>query len=376
MILNNFEPPFGGPELQVAAITSRLRERGHEVIIIARGTNTAPQYEEIHGLPVYRLQRKGCGSVDCWRQLSIMRDRFDVIHVHGVGRLASAAILFARLHGKKVFVKVTTAGHIIKELPPGAKGMLKALLPFRWLKPALLKQAHGIIAISDEILAELEKTGFSGKKISYIPNGVDLEKYRPATDEEKLELRKQLGLPPEKKVYIFTGKITSRKGIDTLLQAWQGAAALRGRAVLVLVGSGAGQSDNAEEWACRFVTEQNLGDAVVFAGARTNIPEYLAAADCFVFPSRREGLPNSLLEAMAANLLCLASDIGGNRDVIMHGETGMLVPAERVADWSEALENALLQNDPALGAQARELIKSKFSLDATVEKLIELYESE
>jgi glycosyltransferase involved in cell wall biosynthesis len=178
MLLNNFEPPFGGPELQAIAIASRLMEREHQVMLVAKGTGNAPQSEQINGISVYRLNRKGCSSIEAWFQLLKLKDQFDIIHVHGVGRLASIAIYFARKHGKKVYVKVTTAGHIVKEVKPGVLGMLKNLSPFRGKKVALLKKADGMIGMSDELLAEMEKHGFLTEKIFYIPNGVDTGKFR------------------------------------------------------------------------------------------------------------------------------------------------------------------------------------------------------
>jgi glycosyltransferase involved in cell wall biosynthesis len=161
--------------------------------------------------------------------------------------------------------------------------------------------------------------------------------------------------------------------MDILLQAWQRTANVRDQAVLVLVGSGTGQSDNLEEWARQFVQEHALSDTVIFAGAQQNVDEYLSAADYFVFPSRREGLPNSLLEAMATNLVCLVSDIGGNTDIIIDEQTGILIPVESIDCWAKALDSAILKPALALGENAGTLIKIKYSINRTVEKLEELY---
>ena len=92
MLLNNFEPPFGGPELQALNISKKLIGCGHEILFISKGSGQAPEYEVVEGIPVYRLNKRGLASVEAIYQLWKLRDEFDIIHVHGVGRLASVAI--------------------------------------------------------------------------------------------------------------------------------------------------------------------------------------------------------------------------------------------------------------------------------------------
>lgn len=372
MLLHNFEPPFGGPERQAIQIATCLRDRGHQVIIVAKGTGRAPAHEVYEGLPVYRLNTPGLASLEAVYRLWRLRDSFDVIHVHGVGRLASAAVNFARRFHKRVYVKVTTAGHIIKQLPPGPRGWLKGLSPFRRQRAKLLQHADGMIAISEEIKAELARYGFPGDKIFYISNGVDTRRFHPVAPAEKLALRNKLGLPPDKAMVIFTGKITRRKGVDTLLRAWR-QAAVHDRAVLVLAGSGHGQPDSMEEWLDRFIIENGLAASVIRPGAVADVAPYLAASDCFVFPSRREGLPNSLLEAMASGLLCIASDIGGNRDLILPEQTGVLLPVADIDAWAAAMCSAVRNPRPALGAAAAAFINANYCLDVTVDRLERLF---
>jgi glycosyltransferase involved in cell wall biosynthesis len=193
-------------------------------------------------------------------------------------------------------------------------------------------------------------------------------------DHEKIVLRKKLRLPLEKTVFIFTGKITRRKGIDILLRAWQRASNIQHKALLLLVGSGAGQSDNLEEWARRFVKEHGLSNTVIFAGEQKYVHEYLASADCFVFPSRREGLSNSLLEAMASGLTCIVSAIGGNADLVKTGETGVLVPTEEIDCWCQTIQNAALYPTSILGLRATKLIVEDYSINVTVSRIEHMYQ--
>lgn len=373
MLLNNFEPPFGGPELQALNISKKLIGCGHEVLFISKGSGQASDYEVIESIPVYRLNKRGLASVEAIYQLWKLKDKFDIIHVHGVGRLASVAVNFGRKHNKKVYIKVTTAGHIFKPAGKGIKGFIKKLSPFGKRKVELLKKADGMIAISSEILCELKNNGFNEDKIMFIPNGVDTDKFHPVETQEKIRLRSKLGLPLDKTIFLFTGKLTKRKGVDILLNAWLSAKIRADKALLVLVGSGHGQADGLDDWIEKFLKEHSLGSSVIRKGAVDNVNEYLAAADCFVFPSHREGLPNSLLEAMACGLYCLVSPIGGNTDLVRDGETGVVVSNNAVDTWTAAILNSLEQQDSEISRAALNLIEREYSINTTVNRLIETY---
>jgi glycosyltransferase involved in cell wall biosynthesis len=379
MLLNNFEPPYGGPELQAQKISERMIARDHQVIFIAKGSGKALKEEIVRGIPVFRLNIRGLASVEAYYRLWKLRECFDIIHVHGVGRLASVAIDFAKKFNKTVYIKVTTAGHILKPIDTGPLSFLKRISPFRKRKLAILKQAQGMIAISREIRNELAQHSFPSEKIFSIPNGVDLGRFHPIASEEKRLLRHKLGLPLDKTVIIFTGKITQRKGIDTLVSAWAQAKSIHEKAVLVLVGSGHDQGDSMENWLDQFLEREAIIPSVIRTGAVDNVPEFLMAADCFVFPSKREGLPNSLLEAMASGLLCIASDIGGNRDLVEDGKTGLLLPINDINSWAEAMQQ-VVSNTPNLyesySQDAVIMIENNYSLERTVEGLERLYGSD
>ncbi len=373
MVLNNYEPPFGGPELQARKIALRLIERGHSIIFVARGNGKAPAYEQEGGLAIYRLNHPGFASLEALWRLYRLRDQYDILHVHGVGRLASVALQIGKKYGKKVYLKVTTAGHIVKPAAPGLAGILKQLSPFPKRKLRQLQQVDKWIAISSEIIQELKNNGFGANKIVRIPNGVDTAVYHPVLSNEKAELRRQLNLPLDKKIFIFSGKITRRKGIDTLITAWAQTKEAKQQGLLLLVGSGQGQSDNLEDYLTEVIAKGEFADSVIRTGEVGNPVQYLAAADIFVFPSRREGLPNSLLEAMACGLLCIASDIGGNNDLITDGYNGYLVPANRIEQWSSMFDNAVRKPDSSLPQAAAATIRENYNLERTVDSLERLF---
>ncbi|HWR06365.1 glycosyltransferase family 4 protein [Sporomusa sp.] len=372
MILNNFEQPFGGPELQAQKVAALLMARGHGVFIIAKGSGKAPAHEVLDKLQIIRLNVSGLASLELFMQLFKYKNDYDVIHVHGVGRLASVAINFGKHFNKKVFIKVTTAGHVIKKPASRFKELMQKVLLFRERKLKLLQQANGVIAISSEIRQELENNGFSEKSIYDIPNGVDTSHFYPASQEEKVRLRNQLGLPVDKQIFIYTGKLTRRKGIDTLITAWCKSLAQE-KGMLVMLGSGKGQGDSLETYIHTRIKAESLNHSVLTPGDVDNVADYLRAADVFVFPSRREGLPNSLIEAMACSLLCIASDIGGNKDLIIPGCNGFLLPVEDVDEWSRQINNASVAIDNNLSEAAVSLISDKYDLRITVNRLERLF---
>ena len=375
MVLHHCEKPFGGPELQALRLAELFVADGHQVVIIAKGSGHYPDYEQIRGIPVYRLNHPGLASIEVFPKLYTLRNSFDIIHVHGTGRLAAASIFFARLFHKKVFVKATMNKGIVKKTKPGMGAFIKRLSPFRFKKIDTLKKANAMIAITHDIVDDLQRQGFQKEKVAFIPNGVDNKLFRPPSAEKKRKLRSELGMPREKIIFTFTGKITKRKGIDILLEAWQKTEKAKKEALLIVIGSGVGEKDELEDFAHKFIKDHVLTSSVRFIGPVENVADYLQASDVFVFPSRWEGLPNSLLEAMGVGLFCLASDIDGVNEIIVSGKTGILTPCGDSDELAHLLDEAFIDQQPALGLAAAELVMKTFSIDATKSSLEKLFAS-
>ena len=122
--------------------------------------------------------------------------------------------------------------------------------------------------------------------------------------------------------------------------------------------------------------QQDLADVVWMAGERKDVPDVMRSLDIFALPSRAEGISNTILEAMASGLPVVATDVGGNGELVETGRTGLLVPAEEPATMAEALmcyaSNAALQNSHGLAGRLR--AEQNFSLDGMVARYTELYE--
>lgn len=163
MVLHHCEEPFGGPELQALRLAERFVADGHAVVIIAKGSGRYPAFEMLKGIPVYRLNHPGFASVEVLLRLFLLRNSFDIIHVHGIGRLATASIFFAQNFHKKVFIKV------VSNIGYSSDKRRK----YSAVKLRRLKAADSMIAITRDIVEDLRSLGFPEDKIAYIPNGVD-----------------------------------------------------------------------------------------------------------------------------------------------------------------------------------------------------------
>ena len=195
-------------------------------------------------------------------------------------------------------------------------------------------------------------------------SGVDARAFRPGPVDPRVEAT----LPPRPRV-IFTGRLHPQKNLELLLESWPEVARCS-RGSLILVGDGDERDRLAER-----ASALGVGDRVHFAGKVEDPAEYLRGADAFVLPSVAEGMSNSLLEAMATGLPCLASAIGGNTDLLERGEAGLLLPADDPGAWARAIIRVVTDHDLAgrIGAAARRRIEAEFALEAVVDRYQELY---
>ncbi|RYD31197.1 MAG: glycosyltransferase family 1 protein [Verrucomicrobiaceae bacterium] len=230
----------------------------------------------------------------------------------------------------------------------------------------------------------------SGRRMAFVPNGVDLERFRPVHDpEERDRLRKELDLPGSGRIILYVGGFMPRKGCDLLVEAWSKIEARHPDAFLVCVGT-QGMRDTFRDASMRSELEdfqttvtpllEKLvsGSRIIMAGEVSNVEAYYRAADLFVFPSRREGLPNAVLEAMASGLPCLLAPFHGFPED--GGEFGFTdtefrkIPHD-IGLWGKGISDALDNGEQAagLGRKAREWMVRTQGWSQTVARLAAVY---
>lgn len=228
--------------------------------------------------------------------------------------------------------------------------------------------AKGIAAQNTRMLAEF----FSGPRFSsktwLIPRGVDTEAFQPDCPP-RLGLRQRLGTPPEVKVAAAVGHLLPVKGHDLLLEAVRG---LDGVEVWL---AGAPQDGSQVRKLEQMAREAGLAGRVRFLGNVSDVAALHAEVDLFVHPSRQEGCPVALLEAMACGKACIATRVAGAEDVIEDGVSGLLVPPQDAEALRAAIERVIQDGEfrARLGAGARRRIEESYSIEREVAQHEEMY---
>jgi glycosyltransferase involved in cell wall biosynthesis len=230
-------------------------------------------------------------------------------------------------------------------------------LAYRWLYQLCGRWVNGFIAVSPDVKTALvQQGGVPDSKITVICNGVDVQRYNQATN--RTQLRQALGLEAEAQLFILVATFKVQKGHRCLLDAIAPLLPAWPHLHLLLVGDGELRPELEAH-----AQALGLTSRVHFLGNRPDVPDLLGASDYFVLPSLWEGLPMALIEAMAAALPIIASDVSGTRQVMVPGETGLMVPPGDVAELRAALLTLL--NNPtqaqAMGAAAYQRVSACFS---------------
>jgi glycosyltransferase involved in cell wall biosynthesis len=361
MVLLDYLPVQGGAQRQLAALAPLLRDRGVEMHVVTRRAPGAPARECKDGVAVRRLPAPGpralAGPVFAAAALTrVAALRPDVVHAFSLFSPSLVAIWAKRLLGVGTLCKVLRGGRAgdVERL----RGKPLAGMRVRRLRAAI----DGLVAISDEIDAELDALGIPAARRHRIPNGVDTRRFQPAPPEEQARRRRELGLPAAP-IVVYCGRLVPEKRVDVLLEAWRGVEARLPGANLVIVG------DGVEAAALR----RSAGPGVRFVGEADDVLPFLQAADVFALPSDTEGSSNALLEAMAAGLPVVATRVGAATEVVAEGAGRLVAPGDAVS-LASALEAIL--TDPArarLGAAGRARVVSDYALAGVADRLVRLY---
>jgi glycosyltransferase involved in cell wall biosynthesis len=223
---------------------------------------------------------------------------------------------------------------------------------------------HRYLAVANHVRDRLAALGLPGRKLRVVRNGIDTaELLRPANPE----LRIRLSGAPQRPVILTVARLARQKGIDVLLSA----ASQVPDAVFLIAGEGPERTALEGRAAAL-----GLGNSVRFLGAAHNVPDLLAACDVFVLPSLAEGLPLSVLEAMAAGKPIVATRIAGTDEAVADGTTGVLVPPRDPDALAMAIRSLLADPDRAsrLARAGQERVQSEFPVGRTVAAVAAQYE--
>jgi glycosyltransferase involved in cell wall biosynthesis len=212
--------------------------------------------------------------------------------------------------------------------------------------------------------------GVRSEKVDVIYNGLDFGNYPVLTENARKTSRKSLDLPDESPVVVMVANLRPVKGIDVLLNALPEIARENHEVTFLVVGEG-DERPKLEN----LVERYGLGNNVRFLGTRTDVPFILNACDLGVLSSHSESLSNSIIEYMASGLAVVATDVGGTREIITHGENGFLVPGGDSQALARAIIKLLKDSElrTKMGHIGREKAKKLFNLEGCVRKYEEYY---
>ncbi|MEW6028203.1 MAG: glycosyltransferase family 4 protein [Chloroflexota bacterium] len=366
LIINSEYPPIGGGAGNASAnIAYNLASLGHEVDVLTAHFSNLPRLEQRDGVTVYRipalrrkLDRSGALeqlafilSASFWTLGRARRNRPNATLAF-FGVPSGAVVWLLKKLYRVPYIVSLRGGDVPGFRPYDFKTYHKLIGPFLRV---IWHDASTVIANSRG-LRDLARAFDSFIEIPIIPNGVDVTRYMPANRD---------WLPPR----IFSvGRVVHQKGLDLGLRALAQLKDLEWE--WRIAGDGL-QMDSLKSLA----RELGIADRVTFLGwqSREDLIEWYHQANLFLFPSRHEGMPNAVLEAMASGLPVIATRIAGNEELVVEGETGFLVQTENVDELRDALRNML--TDSALrekmGAASRQRVEQTY----TWQKVAEAYQA-
>jgi glycosyltransferase involved in cell wall biosynthesis len=236
----------------------------------------------------------------------------------------------------------------------------------------VLGSARKVIVLSESLAEYAVKRGASPERIVVVPSGIDCSLFNPERSEvlnDADAIREKLGIPSDSVVVGYIGRIVPVKGLKYLVLALNDVKKRRKDIHLLIVGDGFEKAELQ-----RMTRKLRLN--AHFVGWEKNVPPFYAAIDIFVLPSLFEGLSNSLLEAMAMGKPIIATRVGGNKDIILNGKNGFLIPTRNPQAISSHI-NKLVESTQlreTIGRFNRETALKEFRWEKTVSKIEQIYE--
>ena len=369
-----YHPYIGGTEKHMYELSRRLARKHNVVVITSRLENT-PQYEEIDGVKIHRLDARFYRLPHLYpppmvvsrgveREMERLHREynFDFVNLHG--RWFPSYAKSIRFAGKHRIRSVLT---LHNGRPDGIDPLtsVAGMAYEAFYGRPVLKKVDRIIAVSQGVRDDIVRYGIPPEKFTVIHNGVDLSKMGWHAPQKRDERRGK-----KERQILYMGRLVKQKGLDTLIRAMK-IVRKSGDVRLVIAGEGA-QMEPLEKLAASL----GLSDSIEFPGfvEDEKVREIYAESDLFVLPSVSEPFGMVLVEAMAGGLPCIGTDVGGIPEIIEHGRNGLIVPPGSVEALASGITE-LLRDDEKRERMAAEALKTArmFDWDIIAEKTERFY---
>lgn len=351
---------YGGAETQLMQVAIRLRRRGWPIRMVSMLPPRAYVRElEQNGISVHSLDmRRGVPDPRAIFRLVRLLRRYpcDILHSYMVH-----ANLLARI--VRLFIHIPRVVCTAQNTDEGGRHR-------EWAYRLTDHLADMTTQVSQAGLERYVRVGAAPvHKIRLVPNGVDTERFQPDA-EVRQRARGELEIGESQFLWLAVGRFDPQKDYGTLLKV---VAQVKDATDFLLAIAGDGPlRPQMEQLAQRL----GIADRVWFLGLRTDIPDLMNAADAFIMSSAWEGMPMVLLEAHATGLPIVATDVGGNHEVVLHGKSGFLVEPrspEVLATCMEELMRLDAETRSSMGLTGRKHVEEHYSLEGIVEQWESLY---
>lgn len=357
---------LGGAERHLAQITPALRNAGWTPTIYCL-THRGAQYAELErqGVsvigPPYEYKARGqlirllALIASCAKLLGILLlRRPSIIHFF---------LPLAYVIGTPLSI---VAGVPIRIMSRRSLNFYQRRYPLiSWLERRFHRHMNCVLGNSGAVIKDLLAEGVDVTRTKLIHNGIDLNPFGETSSAEENR--------PSSLVFIIVANLIQYKGHADLIEAFASIShSLPAGWKLWCVG----RDDGLKEGLQLLAKTRNVADNVVFLGPQTDVPSLLKSADISILCSHEEGFSNAILEAMAAQLPVIATNVGGNPEAVVHGETGLIVPSKDPTSLAQAILylalNPQLRKD--MGRAGRRRVKSLFSIDRCAQAYSDLYD--
>lgn len=362
-VISSFHPRVGGAEQATLHLCEELSALGARPIVFTRMYPGLTRRDHVKGIPVWRLGLPAESKLGApffilhvlWMLAVRFRD-VGVVHAQGTDAQLLSGLLARILLGRRLVMTIHSEP-VLRLRIRGQGGGLR----FRAVK----KFVDVIGVLSTPMATTLIEHGAPREKIVELSNGVDVQRFRPATAEERRSLRAEHGIGASDLVAVFVGRLVALKRVDLLLGAWE-ASGLSGEGLLLIAGDGPERTGLETQ-------AQPMGDSVRFLGRHGQPEQILRMADVYVLPSQREGQSVALLEAMACGVVPVVSDLEPNLCIVTEGVTGFSFKVDDQASLEEALLRGVQSDRSAIGGAAAAQVQARNSLQATAKTHLDCY---
>jgi glycosyltransferase involved in cell wall biosynthesis len=322
----------------------------------------------VHHVDFVRYRVSLSSDIITWFKLFklIRRDNYDIIHAHSSkpGVMARTA---ARICRVPCIVYTPHLFHFKAFMPYFKRNF------FKWIEQLLSRLATDmVVSVSQDAAREVVSDGvISADKIVTIPNGIDVKPFAVRDEKKQRRIRKDLKIPYDAVVVGMVARLMYQKAPEEFLKV--ASLVLKNttkRVIFLLIGDG-----ELRPHLEKICEAMHLTNSLYMIGTQENIPDILQAVDIYLLTSRWEGLPITILEAMAAGLPVIASNIPGNNELVIHGLTGMLYPPGDLERLAEQILNLISNIDLRLkmGLAGQKIVNKNYTIERMVHRTQELY---